>query len=42
MPTGEVAAEAKRLPAWLARCVLTGILAGLGAVASMLYGFGRY
>ena len=38
IPPEEVA-EGKRLPAWLARCVLTGILAGFGAVAGMLFGF---
>jgi hypothetical protein len=42
MQPGEAVAEGRRLPAWLARFVLTGILAGVGAVASMLFGFGHY
>jgi hypothetical protein len=30
--------EAKHLPDWLVHCVLTGILAGLGGAASLLFG----
>lgn len=35
----EDAAVGKHLPAWLVRSVLTGVLAGLGAAASLLFGF---
>jgi hypothetical protein len=42
MPSEHDEADDARLPAWLARCLLTGILAGLGAAASLLYGFGRF
>jgi hypothetical protein len=35
----EEVVESGRLPAWLVRSVLTGILAGLGAAASLLFNF---
>jgi hypothetical protein len=34
----EAAAKNRRLPAWLAECMLTGLLAGLGGAVSMLWG----
>jgi len=33
--------EKWQLPPWLARCVLTGILAGLGGAVCLLLGFGH-